>query len=462
MKKKSAITKLIIVGVLMLAALFVTFVQFPAGVNDFTGFMYSIDLGLDLKGGVYTVYETKVEDDVDARMDRTVPQFAELLARKGFFDAKLTREGMKRLRVEIPEYSNSSSVLNIVSSSASINFLLETDKGVFNKIIVSSEDVVTAVAVQPIANTYGVAIYFTDEGLTKIANTMKDNRDKMVQIDIVESGETKSVQMRAGEPLHDGFIIPKYGDADFTQSDVQTVADKLAVGAFGASLSVAEPITAFAPRGENILYASLVGGAVALALIIAFMCIRYRLLGLVMSLNIILFMTLMFMFLSIVPWVQLALPAIGGVLLSMCLMIGGCIAICERINGEFRDGKSILASYHAGIKKSMAVIIDSNVVLFITALMTLIFGGGIIQGLGLTLLIGTLLSLASCLVFVRFTLKWVFFINNSNRNIYGLKRKEGFDESKEEQYVEKNRDNETQSDVVRLVDGVMPEVAANE
>ena len=63
----------------------------------------AISLGLDLRGGVYTVYqaENNGDPDFDTKMESTVSILTSRLTRQGFTEATVTRQGNDRIRVEI-------------------------------------------------------------------------------------------------------------------------------------------------------------------------------------------------------------------------------------------------------------------------------------------------------------------------------------------------------------------------
>ena len=130
----------------------------------------------------------------------------------------------------------------------------------------------------------------------------------------------------------------------------------------------------------------------------------------------------MLFFLSVFPWVQLTLPGIAGIILSLGMAVDGNIIIYERIRDEYRDGKSILASLHAGFKKATVAIFDSNITTIIAAIILIIFGSGSITGFGITLLIGIILAMFTSLVVTRGLCKYFTNINNANEKLYGLKR----------------------------------------
>ncbi len=103
------------------------------------------------------------------------------------------------------------------------------------------------------------------------------------------------------------------------------------------------------------------------------------------------------------------------------------VIIYERIKEEYRNGKSILASYYAGFKKAFWSIFDSNITTIIAGVVLYIFGSGSIKGFAITLLIGIILSMFMALVVTRGIIKWVLHINSTNANLYNLKRGKGFE-----------------------------------
>ena len=62
MKKKSSIVKLSVIGVVLIIGIVLSFCSFDIGLTTYKSFASSIKLGLDLKGGVYAVYESVDEN----------------------------------------------------------------------------------------------------------------------------------------------------------------------------------------------------------------------------------------------------------------------------------------------------------------------------------------------------------------------------------------------------------------
>ena len=120
----------------------------------------------------------------------------------------------------------------------------------------------------------------------------------------------------------------------------------------------------------------------------------------------------MLFFLQAIPAVQLTLPGLAGIVLSIGMAIDGAIIILEKVREEYRSGKKIPMSVKAGFKSAFWPIFDSNITTIITAIVLYILGTASIQGFAITLLIGILLSMFMNLVILRFFMKWYLPFNS--------------------------------------------------
>ena len=132
MKRKPALIKFIIVAVLTVFGIVASFVSFKysffGSSHKYNGFIYAIDLGLDLKGGVYAVYEAAENENFDdAKMKGTVTQLTDLLTGKGFTEATVVREGSSRIRVEVPDVDEPEEIFKIIGDPATLEFILSPD-----------------------------------------------------------------------------------------------------------------------------------------------------------------------------------------------------------------------------------------------------------------------------------------------------------------------------------------------
>ena len=134
---------------------------------------------------------------------------------------------------------------------------------------------------------------------------------------------------------------------------------------------------------------------------------------------------LLLWFCSVLPWVQLTLSGIAGILLSIGMAVDGNIVIFERIRDEYRgSSKPIGTSVKTGFKRSTAAIVDGNVTTIIGAVVLWVLGSATLVGFAVTLFIGIILSMLTCLLVTRLVLSCFLSFNASSEKFYGLKRGE--------------------------------------
>ncbi len=77
-----------------------------------------ITQGLDLKGGTVIVYKAQTEDPSDEDMDTVVSTIRKRLDFQGYTEATVTRQGIDKIRVELPDVQNAEEVVETLGSTA--------------------------------------------------------------------------------------------------------------------------------------------------------------------------------------------------------------------------------------------------------------------------------------------------------------------------------------------------------
>ena len=139
---------------------------------------------------------------------------------------------------------------------------------------------------------------------------------------------------------------------------------------------------------------------------------RYGDFGLLAGFALVIYVILMLFFLQAISFVQLTLPGLAGIVLSIGMAVDGTVIIFERVREEYKSGKKIPLSVKGGFKRAFWPIFDSNITTIITAVVLYILGTASIQGFAITLLIGILLSMFMNLVVLRFFVKWYLPFNS--------------------------------------------------
>ena len=144
----------------------------------------------------------------------------------------------------------------------------------------------------------------------------------------------------------------------------------------------------------------------------------YRLPGVVASISLAFYTALLVVIMSLLK-VNLSLPGIAGIILSIGMAVDANVIIYERIKEELRVGKTLKASIDAGFKRAFTAILDSNVTTLIAAVVLYCFGMGTIRGFAITLGLGVAISMFTVLVVSRFLLYRLVDMNIKSLKAYG-------------------------------------------
>jgi len=177
-----------------------------------------------------------------------------------------------------------------------------------------------------------------------------------------------------------------------TISEAQDLAESLRIGALPISLKLISQTQVSATLGQQALDQGLTAAAAGLALTILFLLVFYRVLGLVATVALLVYATLLFALIKLIP-ITLTLPGIAGMVLTLAVAADANIVMYERIKEEVRTGRSVPAAISAGYAKALRTIIDANVVTIGVAFILFTLATAGVKGFAFTLGVGTLVSL---------------------------------------------------------------------
>lgn len=205
-------------------------------------------------------------------------------------------------------------------------------------------------------------------------------------------------------------------------SDYATyLADIIAAGKLPFALENVKMESVGASLGEKSLSSSLMAGAIGVALVILFMIIVYRLPGVIASVALLLY-TALFLVVVSVAKLNLSLPGIAGVILTLGMAVDANVITFEQIKEQIRGGKTIRAAIDTGYKNAMSAIIDSNVTTIIAAVVLWRLGTGSTVGFAKTLFIGVVLSMIVMLFASQIMMKALVGVKAVNPALYGVKK----------------------------------------
>mgnify|MGYP002519359354 CR=1 FL=1 len=216
--------------------------------------------------------------------------------------------------------------------------------------------------------------------------------------------------------------IITFGDAGSASAtggaEAQDLANVIKSGALPFDLEEIELRSVGPTLGERALETSLFAGFIGLLLVMIFMIIIYRLSGVVASISLAFYTSLMMIVMAILN-VNLSLPGIAGIILSIGMAVDANVVIYERIKEELRLGKTLKASIDAGFKRAFTAILDSNITTLIASIVLYLFGMGTIKGFAVTLGLGVVISMFTVLVVSRFLLYRLVDMKIKSPKAYG-------------------------------------------
>lgn len=368
----------------------------------------AISLGLDLRGGVYTVYqaENNGDPDFDTKMESTVSILTSRLTRQGFTEATVTRQGSDRIRVEIPNVSDPNQILTIIGTPAQLYFVDESGNNLMEGGMVKN-----AQAAQDQDGKPCIAFELTDEGAKIFAEATAANLGKTISITLdgeAISRATVNTVIAGGK----GEIT-----GNFTADEAKNLATLILSGALPLNLTQLEVSAISATLGVEALDRAIQAGIIGVALVMLFMLFRYRLCGLVADIALTIYIMIVVLLLALTG-AQLTLPGVAGIILGIGMAVDANVVIFERIREEVKNGRPIGSAVRKGFSNALSAIIDSNVTTIIAAVVLYAFGTGSVRGFALTLGIGVATSLVTA-VFVTHKLLDIFAdLGIKNQKLY--------------------------------------------
>ena len=389
----------------------------------------AINKGLDLVGGSSVTYQAKADDkgedfDMATALDTVETMLRQRLDSLSYHEATIARVGDDKIRVDIPGIDDPEEATKKLGSTAKLEFRDSSGNVIFEGEQVKDAFASYGETGQGFGQEYFVSLQFTAEGsklFAKATGEMAALKDSgMNYIGIYLDGEVIS-QPSVEEAINsDSCIIT----GSFTQEDAMWLADIIAAGKLPVELEEIENRFVGATLGSDALSNSLKAGAIGILLVMVFMILVYRVPGVVSALSLVGYIAI-FAILLVYFRVNLSLPGIAGIILTIGMAVDSNVVIYERIKEELNTGKSTRAAVKAGFGRAFTAIFDSNITTIIAAAVLIYYGVGAVKGFAITLLMGVLISLFTALVVTRVLLyaltnmgvgPWLLGAKKNNKN----------------------------------------------
>ncbi|MBE5744422.1 MAG: protein translocase subunit SecD [Clostridiales bacterium] len=422
----------IILGIIVLLTAILAVLEFASfpipgyknGIKDYNSIGSTIGLGIDLKGGYAAVltpkYSDSQQENIDELFDSAVDILRTRLDNKGYTEAIITIQGVgddREIRIEIPEVEDADEILSIIGSSGKLSF--EDESGVP---YLEGEHIENCYAGYDQNGQPIVVLEFTAEGTKKFSQATQQLSGKTMYIklgdDIISSPKVNE-QITSASAQIEGIE---------TYEQAETIAAVIKAGRLDFEFEIGSSNKISATLGENALPASVVAGGIGLLIIFALMIVFYRGMGIAASLALALYTVLFILLLALVPWVELTLPGIAGIILSIGMAVDANVIIFERIKEEFESGKTATNAIRTGFKRAFVTIFDSNITTVLASIVLWILCPGSIKGFAITLLLGIVLSMFTAIVVSRLLVNIMYNLSGGKASFLGLKKEVLFDE----------------------------------
>src|SRR5438034_1209560 len=212
----------------------------------------------------------------------------------------------------------------------------------------------------------------------------------------------------------------------FTEQEARGLASVLE-NPLQTPVKIEEERQVSASLGSDSIKSGIYSGIAGFALVVVFMVIYYRMVGLIadiaLLINCIMVVGVLGMFSSV-----LTLPGIAGLILSLGIAVDANVLIYERLRDEITQGKSLRVAIDTSYRKAFSAIFDAHVTQFLTAAILFWLASGPVKGFALTLTIGIVASMFSSLLVTYTCFSRAFALGWLKRvSMLHLIRSKGFD-----------------------------------
>ncbi len=395
-------------------------------------------LGLDLVGGTHLVYDIDMTGVVDADrsavMDGIRDRIETRVNSSGVREPQVitAKQGETyRLIVDIAGIKDTSAAIAQIGETPFLVFAQEGKKSVpMNAKDASGKDIIIQAQQDAFVPTELTGRYVKSAQL----NFNSVTRQPEVFLEFDETGAKIFEQLTAanvGKQLaifvdNELLTAPRVNEritggraqitGSFTVTEAQRLVARFKDGALAAPIKLVSQQTIGATLGADSLTKTLWAGLIGTALVMIFMMIYYRVLGVFASIALLIYIALLLSLFKLFG-VTMTLAGIAGVILSIGMAVDANILIFERSKEELRKGVNKTTAIIEGFHRAWPSIRDSNIATIITSVVLYSFTSSFIRGFALSLLLGVIVSMFTAITVTRTMLQ--IFVHEKNKKVTG-------------------------------------------
>ena len=401
-----------------------------------------INQGLDIQGGLSVVLTAKGDDGASVSAEDMEKSRAIIESRVnalGASEAVVQVQGTNQILVQIPGLSDTEEALDTIGKTGKLEFArldsfsdedvrsqidqgqygtegtftdefgnsfpsgevihLEVEEGTYTPLVTGEN--ITNVSVGKRSDTstdYAVNINLDSEGASAFAEATAELASTNGKIVIILDGEVQSAPAVQSEiPNGDVQITGNY-----TLDEAKALQTVLESGSLPVSFEYAQSQVVGPTLGQEALVSGVVVALIGLAVVMLYLLVFYKGLGLVTAAAMAVFAVLylgILAALSAFGQFSLSLAGIAGIVLTIGMAADSSILTMERFREEIRMGRSVRAASITGVKHAIVTSVDADLVTLVSALSLFFLASASVKGFGLTLALGIVCDIVMMLLF---------------------------------------------------------------
>lgn len=401
-----------------------------------SAFGNTVDISSDGKTITLSYSDKQKEEMQQDALARSIEIVRRRIDALGTKEPSIQSQGGKYILVQLPGVDNPERIKELIGQTAKMTFHLVNESvsmeqiqsgrapagteflpyidapdsviPVYSRVEVSGESLKDSQADFDQHNMPVVSTVFDASGARRFAKLTTEHVNE--RFAIVLDGKVLSAPV-IREPIPGGRGQISGG---FSLQGAKDLAVLLRSGALPAPLQVIEERTVGAGLGADTIAGGKIGAIAGVIFIFIFLLLVYRgfgviaMISLMVNLGMIVGLTALF-------GATLTLPGVAGIVLTLGMAVDANVLPFERIRDEVRAGTPPLRAVNLGFERASKAVLDGNLTTLICGLVLFQFGAGPIRGFAVTLSIGILTTLFTCVWLTRVLAEW--YMNGKNKKI---------------------------------------------
>ena len=389
----------------------------------FTPLDKRITQGLDIQGGVSVIMTASKTDGGEPSADEMATATTIVQNRVnslGASEATVQQQGSNSILIQIPGATDAQAAVETIGKTGYLEFVrldeigdadalaqinagkqgVKLKEGTYTAFMDGSSIKSSGVAQSSnmASGEWAVNVSLNDKGRETFAQVTSDLAPTHGRIAIVLDGVVDSAPAVVN-PITDGNVSITGGYNSEQAQALKTVLDS---GSLPVTLNYSESRVVGPTLGQDSLSQGLTAIAVGMAIVVVYLFVFYRGLGLLTFGSLGVFAIVYLGILAVLSHFglfALSLPGLAGIVLTIGMAADSSILVLERFREEIRMGRTIRNASISGVKHGIGTSVDADMVTFVSAVALFFVAVGPVKGFGLTLALCILCDLVTMFAF---------------------------------------------------------------